>query len=73
MRLTTSGGFFSAFSDVISFGVMLLSASTAASSAGCAAARSCSASVLTAAISCHARKTPVNGDHTHHRKGGIAV
>ena len=55
MRLTTSGGFFSALSLEMSLGVMLLSAASAASSAGCAPARSRSASSLTAAISCAAR------------------
>ena len=51
MRLITAGGFVSALSAVMSLGEMELSASTAASSAGCACARSRSASDLTAAIS----------------------
>ena len=52
MRLTMSGGFLSAFSAVMSLGVMLFSADSAASSAGLAAARSFSASSLTSWIAC---------------------
>ena len=52
MRFTMSGGFFSAFSATISLEVMLFRADRAASNAGFAAARSFSASSLTAAISC---------------------
>mmetsp|Transcript_24177 Transcript_24177/g.45869 ORF Transcript_24177/g.45869 Transcript_24177/m.45869 type:complete len:383 (+) Transcript_24177:22-1170(+) len=51
MRLMMSGGFFSAFSAPMSFAVMDARASTAASMAGCASARSFSASSFTAAIS----------------------
>ena len=54
MRLTMSGGFLRAFSATMSFEVMLLRAERAASNAGFAAARSFSASSLTAAISCTA-------------------
>ena len=51
MRFTMSGGFFSAFSATMSFEVMLFRAERAASNAGFAAAKSFSASSLTAAIS----------------------
>ena len=50
MRLTMFGGFFSAFKDVMSVGVMELSAARAACSAGCASSSSFSASFLTVAI-----------------------
>ena len=53
MRLTMSGGFLRAFKDAMSFGVMLLSAARADSSAGLAASRSFSALSLTPAISCN--------------------
>lgn len=55
MRFTMFGGFFSALSDVISVGVMELSAASAAWSAGWASSRSRSASCLTAAMSCACR------------------
>ena len=51
MRFTISGGFFSALRAMMSFEVMLFRADNAASSAGLAAAKSFSASSLTAAIS----------------------
>ena len=51
IRFTMSGGFLSALRAMMSFEVMLFNADKAASNAGFAAAKSFSASSLTAAIS----------------------
>jgi hypothetical protein len=58
MRLTTSGGFFSALSAPMSFAEIEFNASTAASSAGFAAAKSRSASSFTMEISSAFAETP---------------
>lgn len=52
MRLTMSGGFFRAFREAMSFGVMLFKAARADSKAGFAASKSFSALSFTPAISC---------------------